>query len=237
MLDRESSSYQHLLAQTALFADVPPVALDQLTVGAYRRATVTGEYLFHQDDAAHRYCVVLSGKFRLVQHSAEGKDVTMAVFVLGDVIGLVVALTNDPYPGSVEALDAGEVLLLPGAPLWPVMNDCGLLAVRVLRLIAGRLKETQNRVRELSVERVQQRIARALLRLSQKVGVKEADGSIRLALTLGRQDLAQLTGTTLETVSRTIAAWERDGMLDAGREQITIRKLDEITAIAQELPI
>jgi len=230
------SSYQQLLVQNPLFADVPPAALDRLTEGAHRRAVVAGEHLFHQDNEAHVFCLVLSGKFRLVQHSAEGKDVTMAVFVSGDVIGLVVALTNDLYPGSVEALEEGEVLLLPGAPLWAVMNEYGALGVRVLRLVAGRLKEAQNRVRELSVERVQQRIARCLLRLAHKVGVKEADGSIRLALTLSRQDIAQLTGTTLETVSRTIAAWEREGILDAAREQITIRNPHQMVAIAEDLP-
>jgi CRP-like cAMP-binding protein len=231
------STFRGLLEQTKLFADVPPSALDQLTDLAHRRTVASGEILFHQDDPAQVFCLVLSGRFRLIQHSVEGKDVTMAVFVPGEVIGLVVALTNDPYPGSVEALENGEVLLLPGAPLWSMMNEHGGLAVRVLRLVAGRLQEAQNRIRELSVERVQQRIARCLLRLTQKVGVKEDDGAIRLDLPLSRQDIAQMTGTTLETVSRTIAAWERDGILDAGREQITLRKPHQLVEIAEDLPV
>ncbi len=231
------SVFRTLLAQAELFADVPPAALDQLADTAHRRSVVSGDYLFHQDDKAQVFCLVLAGRFRLVQHSVEGKDVTMAVFVPGDVIGLVVALTNDPYPGSVEALENGEVLLLPGALLWSLMNEYAGLAVRVLRMVAGRLQEAHNRIRELSVERVQQRIARCLLRLAQKVGVKDANGGIRLDLPLSRQDIAQLTGTTLETVSRTIAAWERDGILDAGREQITIRQPHQLVTIAEDLPV
>lgn len=228
--------FQSLLAQVDLFADVPPAMLEPLANTAHRRSVVSGDYLFHQDDAAQIFCFVLSGRFRLVQHSVEGKDVTMAVFVPGDVIGLVVALTNDPYPGSVEALEDGEVLLLSGAVLWPIMNEYAGLAVRVLRMVARQLHEAQNRIRELSVEHVQRRIARCLLRLAQKVGVKDANGAIRLDLPLSRQDIAQLTGTTLETVSRTIAAWERDGILDAGREQIKIRKPHQLVLIAEDLP-
>jgi CRP-like cAMP-binding protein len=224
------------IRKAVVFADLPPALLGTLADAARSRVVKQGEQLFRQDDDAHVFYLVTSGRLRLVQHSVEGKDVTMATFVPGDVIGLVVALMGETYPGSAEALEDGEVVSLPGTLLWPLLNEHAGLAVRVLRMVAARLHEAHNRVRELSVERVQRRIARSLLRLAQQVGVKEASGVIRLDLRLSRHDLAQMNGTTLESVSRTLTAWERSGVIEAGRERITILKPHELVTIAEDLP-
>jgi CRP-like cAMP-binding protein len=79
-------------------------------------------------------------------------------------------------------------------------------------------------------------VARSLVRLAHKVGVRQADGSLHLNVRLSRQDLAQMNGTTLETVSRTLTAWQRAGLLEVGREQITILKPEELALIADDLP-
>lgn len=232
-------NFREVLLKTDIFADLPTPALDQLTSTAHTRPARQSQIIFHQGDEAHLFFLVLSGRFRLVQHTADGKDVTMATFAPGDVIGLVVALTGEPYPGSGQALEDSEVLVLPGDTMWQLMNENAALAVKVLRLVAGHLHEAHDRIRELSAERVQQRIARCLLRLAQKVGVKEggANGdSLRLDMRLSRQDVAQMNGTTLETVSRTLTAWERDGIVQAGREQITILKPHALVVIAEDLP-
>lgn len=224
------------LQKTEIFGDLPAAALDRLASVAHRRAVRQGDLFFHQDNEAEVFFLVLSGRARLVQHTADGKDVTMATFIPGDFMGLVVALTDEHYPGSGEALEDIEVLSLPGEVMWRIMNDHAALAVRILRVVAARLHEAHNRIRELSAERVQQRIARSLLRLVQKVGVKESNGAIRLDMRLSRQDIAQMNGTTLETVSRTLTAWERDGLIDAGREQIIILKPHLLVTVAEDLP-
>ncbi len=224
------------IQNTEIFADLPAAALDRLANAAHRRVARQGDLIFHQDDEARVFFLVLSGRLRLIQHTVDGKDVTMSTFVPGDFMGLVVSLSDEHYPGSGEALEDVEVLALPGDVMWQMMNDHAPLAVRVLRVVAARLHEAHNRIRELSAERVQQRIARSLLRLAQKVGVKESNGAIRLDLRLSRQDIAQMNGTTLETVSRTLTAWERDGLIDAGREHIVILKPHTLVTIAEDLP-
>jgi CRP-like cAMP-binding protein len=224
------------LNKAEIFAGLPPSMLDRLVDVARPRSAQQGSLLFHQGEEAHTFYVLVSGRLRLVQHTADGKDVTMANFVPGDLIGLVVALNHEPYPGSAEALEAVEVLALPGDLMWQLMNENAQLSVRVLRMVASRLYEAHNRIRELSAERVQQRIARSLLRLARKVGVKGEGDTIRLDLRLSRQDLAQLNGTTLETVSRTLTAWEREGIIEAGREHIVILKPHQLVVIAEDLP-
>jgi len=225
-----------VLQDSEIFSDLPAEALDRLAAAAHSRTAKQGDLIFHQDDPASLFFLVLSGRVRLIQHTIDGKDVTMATFVPGDAIGLVVAVTGQIYPGSAEVIEDAELLALSGELMWQFMNEHAALAVRILRLVAARLHESQNRIRELSAERVQQRIARSLLRLAQQLGVKETGGAIRLDVRLSRQDLAQMNGTTLETVSRTLTAWEREQIVDAAREQVIILKPHNLVLIAEDLP-
>jgi CRP/FNR family transcriptional regulator, nitrogen oxide reductase regulator len=232
----ENAPIQDILRQVKLFSDLPLTTLNSLATTSHRYKVNRGDWLFHQDDEAHTVYIVLSGRLRLVQHTADGKDVTMATFVPGDVIGLVVALTGAPYPGSAEAIEASELLTLPGTLIWQLLHENADMAVRVIQLIAGHLHEAHNRIRELSAERVQQRVARSLLRLAQKVGVKDKGSSVRLDMRLSRQDLAQMNGTTLETISRTLTAWEHNGIIDTKREQVVIVQPHALMKIADDLP-
>jgi CRP/FNR family transcriptional regulator, nitrogen oxide reductase regulator len=225
-----------ILRQTSLFASLPPDLLSRLAAVSRSQTVSKADFVFRQGEPASTFYILHTGQMRLVQHSAEGKDVTLATFGTGDVIGLVVAIIRQPYPGSAEAIDASELIALPGDLMWEIMNDHAPLAVSVLRLVAARLHEAQDRIRELSVEKVHQRVARSLLRLARQVGVKQPDGSIHLDVRLSRQDLAQMNGTTLETISRTLTTWERDGLIDAAREHITILRPHQLVVIAEDLP-
>jgi CRP-like cAMP-binding protein len=104
-----------------------------------------------------------------------------------------------------------------------------------LQILSGRVKEFQDRIRELSTERVERRIARALLRLAHQIGKKVPQG-VYLDLPISRQDLAEMTGTTLYTVSRTLSKWETMGLITAGREHIIIHTPHGLVCIAEDLP-
>jgi len=101
-----------------------------------------------------------------------------------------------------------------------------------MRLMTGYIQEMQERYRELATEKVERRIARVLLRLASQMGIKN-EGGIELSFT--RQDLAEMSGTTLYTVSRTLSDWERQGLVEAGRERVLIRNPHGVVSIAEEL--
>lgn len=225
-----------LLVSAPMFCDLPPTLVGRLATNMRQQAVKRGETLFRQQEEAQACFVIVSGRARLVQHTAEGRDVTMATFVSGEVIGLVMALFGRPYPGTAEVLEDGEALIVPREVLWSMVAECPSFAIRVIKMLGERLEDAHNRIRELSVERVQQRIARALVRLIDKVGVGDGNGAMRLDVRLSRQDIAQMAGTTLETVSRTLTAWGRDGIVDARREQIAICNLEALFAIAEDSP-
>lgn len=224
-----------LLNRIGLFEGLPPEALNSLWAGSKVRQINQGDFVFQQGEAAQSVYVLLSGRVRLVQHSAYGKDVTLATFVEGDLIGLVAALSDDAYPASAEVLSDSEILITPHDRMWDLMRQYPELTLRALMIITSRLHEAHERIRELSVERVQQRIARAIVRLAHKTGVKQPDGSLKLDIRLSRQDLAQMTGTTLETVSRTLTTWEKTELVEAGRESLIILNPHQLMLIAEDL--
>jgi CRP-like cAMP-binding protein len=153
----------------------------------------------------------------------------------GEMMGGVAALGQSEYPGSAEALDDCQALSWDGAMMGQLMESIPHLAVNALRILAERTIELQNRVREMATERVERRIARALLRLTRQAGRKVEEG-ILIDLTLSRQDLAEMTGTTLFTVSRILSQWEQQGLVKSGRARIIIRHPHSLVAIAEDLP-
>jgi CRP-like cAMP-binding protein len=103
----------------------------------------------------------------------------------------------------------------------------------VMKLMADYIQEMQTRYRELATERVERRLALTLLRLASQIGkrVQENDPSIELPLT--RQDLAEASGSTMFTVSRTLAEWERQGLVETGRGRVLIRNPHGLVKIAE----
>lgn len=229
------TSVKGFLEASLLFSDLPAAALDRIADQAHTRHVAAGEMVFCQGDPARSLCVVMNGRVRLVQHTQDGKDVTMATFEPGDMVGILAALEDEPYPASAEALEPSELLVVPASLMGALLSQYPTLTLRVLKIASARLHEAHERIKELSTQRVQQRIARTLLRLAGKVGERTTGGAVILDMRLSRQDLAQMNGTTLETVSRTLAAWERDGLVQAGRERITLLQPHALMLIAEDL--
>jgi CRP-like cAMP-binding protein len=108
------------------------------------------------------------------------------------------------------------------------------LALNALQLVAARLHELQVQYRQLATERVERRVARALLRLVQQAG-RQVESGVLIDLPLSRDDIAQMTGTTLFTVSRIISRFEADGLLEAGRQRVIVRHPHGLLKIADDL--
>jgi CRP-like cAMP-binding protein len=109
------------------------------------------------------------------------------------------------------------------------------LAVNTLQTVGSRLQESHTRVVEMSTQQVEQRIAHALLRLAKQSGRKVERG-VEIDFPISRQDIAQMTGTTLHTVSRTLSGWEQRGLIESGRQRIVLREPHRLMVLADETP-
>jgi CRP-like cAMP-binding protein len=232
---REKTLIEHL-TQVPLFFNIPAEALRAVVAAAHSQVFAEGSFLFYQDDPAERVYVVTEGRIKLAQLSPDGQQVIMRVatpWMLFAVISLVVGAV---YPVSAEAAGSCQVLYWSQAEMLVLAERYPVLALNAMRLLAVQVREFQDRYRELATERVERRLARAILRLASQTGRKTEEG-VLLDLPLTRQDLAEMTGTTLFTVSRTLSQWESQGLVYARRERIIIRFPHGLVRIAEDLPV
>lgn len=235
MGEEASSDLLELLARSPLFRGADRMELEAALAVASRRRLEKGEFFFHQDEPADFFYVIVEGQVRLSQLTPEGHQVIIHFMGPGDGMGIIVALSNTYYPLSAEAVTACLALRWDYESTIRLMEQHSRLALNGLRLVASRFQDLQDRYRELSTERVERRIARVLLRLARQTG-QRTDRGVLIDLPLSRQDLGEMTGTTLYTVSRTLSGWEQQGLIETGRERIVIREPHSLVSIAEDLP-
>jgi CRP-like cAMP-binding protein len=222
------------LAGVNLFDGLDDATLEAVIAASRRVRAPAGGFFFHQGAPATAFYVLVSGRVRLSQVTPEGNNVVMHFFGPGEAFAIIAALGHLAYPASAEVLEDAEAMAWDGEAFSALSARFAPLSANVMKLMAQRMREFQDRMRELSTERVERRIARALLRLAGQSG-RKTDAGILVDLPLSRQDLAEMSGTTLYTVSRTLSDWEARGIVTAGRKRVVIRDPHGLVAVAEEL--
>ncbi len=219
------------------FQGLPEAALHAVAHAA-RWCTISSEqYLFHQGDPAQHFYLLCEGQLRLIQITPEGKQIILGLLSPIREVGIVAAIPNAEYPLTMQCLNpTGTLLAWDSASLTALIEQYPVLAVRAMRMVTGRFVQLQTLYRELATLRVEQRIARALVRLTRQAGVPDHVGGTLIGIPLSRQHLADMTGTTLYTVSRTLSAWEQQGIVTSGRERVIVRDRERLIAIADDVP-
>lgn len=214
-----------------LFERMAAAELDAVLERATSRRYAAGTTVFEQGDAAQHFFVLLHGRLRVTQVTPAGQQVVIRMVNPGDLFGIARALRRPDYPGTARAV--AESLAL----CWPMEAWDGLLAahpalaVNAMQTMGGRLIEAQTRLRELATEEVERRVAHTVLRLGNQSGVRQTDG-IRIDFPISKQNIAELAGTTLHTVSRVLSAWEAAGLVTGGRQKLVLRDPHGLLLIA-----
>ncbi len=187
------------------------------------------------DDPAGAFYVCLEGRIKLSQLTPEGNQVTMHLPGPGEAFGIIAVLRGIRFPVTAQAVEDSLVLAWKDSAIKRWLQDEPQIALNSIRILSSYIENFQDRIKELSTERVERRLARTLLRLVQQTGQKEASG-IRINVHLSRQDIAEMAGTTLYTVSRTLRKWESEGLVDCSGPQILIKQPHQLVGVADDLP-
>jgi CRP/FNR family transcriptional regulator, nitrogen oxide reductase regulator len=223
------------LANVALFHGLSQDAIARAIGLARSRAVGAGGYFFHEGDKAEAFFVLTSGRVKVTQLTPEGHQVVLRLVGPGDPFGGVGAFGDPTYPVSGEAIQPSVGLAWTSTVLRRLLETEPMMAVNALHIVAERLHDVERRYRQAMTERVERRVARALLRLVHDAGRRVDDG-VEVAFPLSRQDIAEMTGTTLFTVSRLLSAWKEQGIVRSGRQWILLMKPHALVSIAEDLP-
>jgi len=176
---------------------------------------------------------VSRGRLKISRLNETGKEVILRFIGPGQMTAAVAALNSARYPATAETAEQTEVIGWEKRTLLRAMHDHPQLAVNMLRVVLERLDEIQQRYLELSSEVVERRIARTLLRLMRHAGSRTRSG-VLITIPLSRQSIADYSGTTLYTVSRTLTAWGKLGWVRSGRERVTIADPHALLLFAEQ---
>ncbi|WP_240549653.1 Crp/Fnr family transcriptional regulator [Devosia salina] len=221
-----------LIKSLPLFANMADDALDRLLLRASMRRLPIGEAVFEQGQRATHFFLLLHGRLKVTQVTPEGSQIIVRVVHPGDLFGFAQALQRDDYPGTPVAAAESVLMCWPNEVWGSIVEQNPQMAVNAMRTIGQRLQEAHTRIREMSTEEVERRVAHAVLRLMDQAGRREDDG-VRIDFPLTRQDVAEMTGTTLHTVSRLFSAWESQGIVKGGRQKLLVRDKARLQALAE----
>ncbi len=171
-----------------------------------------GEHLFTEGDDSAFFFVIVTGRVKVYKHAPDGRDVILEMFGPGGPIGAVATYEARPYPASALALEPTTCLAIPRAQFFSLLEHHPSLVRGLLGSLSLRLVELTTRLAELTGGRIEPRLARLFLKLADEMGKAER-GGVFIPLPLSRQELADLTGTTIETSIRIMSRWGKDQIL------------------------
>ena len=181
----------------------------------------TGETIYFSGNKSTQLCVVAEGSIKLVKHSIEGQDVLIDILTQGEFFGTLETFGESVYQETAEAQTNSCILKINAEQFRIILQNYPLTALNVIDIISERLKLAYEKMKQLSVQNVEKRIAFTLYNLANKVG-EQKDVGLLIQFPLSRSDLAGMTGTTSETASRIMSHFQKQGIIKTGRQWVSI---------------
>ena len=223
--------YLHFVRQSLLFQGLD----EKMVASALQRASIkhfeAGALVIRQGDPALSFYILLQGYAKLAQVTPDGHEIVGRFVGPGQAFGVIAALSDATYPFSAQTLDRCEALVWAGEVLAQLIEHHPPIAFNALRLMVERNQQTQQRYQELLTENVAQRVARALVTLLAQAGNDTGSG-ILIDIPFSEEDLAELTGTTVFSVSRILNQWQRNGWVELGRKRIQVLNPQALESMA-----
>lgn len=201
-----------MLAQIPLFKRVNAADRERLIPLSWIREYNRGDVVFHEGDASDMFFIVLTGRIKVYKHGPDGHDIILEMFGPGGPLGAVATYESRPYPASAAPVEPSSCLLIPRDAFFSLLEQHPTFVRGLLGSLSLRLVELTTRLAELTGGKIEARFARLFLKLADQLGKPEKRGTF-IPLTLTRQELADLVGTTIETSIRTMSRWHKDEVL------------------------
>ena len=225
------SDLAELLRTTPVFRSLSPLDRETVAQAASIQRYGKGETIFEEGEPSDAFYTIASGRVKIFKMLPSGKDMILEIFGKGDPLGAVAAYDGRPFPASAVALEDTACVMIPRAKFFSLLEQHPSLVRGLLAGLTRRLVELTNRLAELSGSTVERRFARLFLKLSLEMGREERGGTF-VPLSLSRQELADMTGTTIETCIRIMSRWGKQEVVRTEKNGFVVlnRKLLEAAA-------
>jgi CRP/FNR family transcriptional regulator len=215
------ASVEELLRSSALYRNLSPEDAERLAAVSLAKTYEKGDTLFAESDSSDYLYTIISGRVKLIKMMPSGKEVIIEIFGPGDPVGAAVAFEGRPYPASAVAIEHTLCVLVRRPAFFSLLERYPSLVRSLLAGLAQRVVELTRRIPEVAGGRVETRFALLFLKLADRMGRPQAEGTF-IPMALSRQDLADLTGTTVETSIRLMVRWSKDDLVRTEKDGFLI---------------
>ena len=215
-----------------LFSGILPGDYTGISAAARVKEFARGEMVYIEGDSVQQVLLLTSGIVKITQLGLNGTEVILRLGVPGDVLPAMDLFSTGRHCTTAQAFRLCRALVWDAPVFKALVERFPVLHQNMVRILGGYLLELEERFREVATERVGPRVARQVVRLLEKIG-RPVNGEVEIGLS--REELAQMTGTTLFTVSRLLSAWEARGMVRPRREAVTICDVQSLRAMSEEI--
>ena len=210
-----------LLRRVPLLAGLAEPELVRIAQVAVPRSYPKGSRVFHEGDASDACYVIRSGEVRITREHSDGRAIALATLGPGEIVGELAMLDGEVRSASVEAVADVGLLPLAASDMRGLLERNPAITSKLVIALTRRVRETNERVARQSFQTVPSRVAGVLSQLVSEEGGGGA-GAHGVTIRMKQADLAQLAGTSRESVSRFLAVLERAGVVRVGRGRVTV---------------
>lgn len=224
---------EELLRTMHVFGRLSPADRKAIADVAQVKNYAKGDTIFEQESPSDAFYAIARGRVKIFKMMPSGKDVILEVFGPGDPLGAVAAYMERPFPASASALEDTTCIVIPRPAFFRLLESSPSLVRGLLLGLTTRLVELTNRLAELTGGRIEARFARLFLKLAAQMGRAERGGAF-IPLALSRQDLADMSGTTIETCIRIMSRWNKDAIVRTDKDGFVVLNRAELERTAAE---
>ena len=189
------------------------------------------QLIFAEGDPSNAFIVIVDGRVKVFKSTPAGKEVILEIFGAGDPLGAVAVYEGAPFMASAQTLEPTRILQIDQAAFFRLLEDEPKFVRGLLSGLTIRLAELTRRLADLSGSRVEVRFARLFLKLCDEIGRPDR-GGIFVPMPLSRQELADLTGTTIETAIRIMSRWQKEDVVHTEKDGFVVLDRDPLEAAA-----
>jgi len=216
-----------LLRRLSFFKRLSPELRARVAAVAHIKPHEKGELIFAEGDPADAFMAIVSGRVKVFKSTPAGKEIILEIFGAGDPLGAVAVYEGAPFMASALALEASEILSIDSRAFFRLLEDDPAFVRGLLSGLTIRLAELTRRLAEMSGARVEARFARLFLKLADQIG-RQDRGGLFVPMPLSRQELADLTGTTIETAIRIMSRWQKEDVLRTEKDGFVLISRDAL---------
>jgi CRP/FNR family transcriptional regulator len=210
-----------ILKNLSIFKDIPDDIIREVLTIAVEKRYKKGEIVYYQGDKGYTLDIVKQGRLKVTILAEDGKEKTLAILSEGDIIGEVSLIDDRPRSATIEALEDCRLLSIRKEDFEKLLLQYPKISLEIAKVLSKRLRDADRSIEELAFYDVRTRVINILVSMGERYGRNTPNG-IEIHTKFTHQELADLVGSSRETITRVLGELQENGLINVEKNKILI---------------